>query len=113
MNVRGLGWVGTRTAKAHEMAQFFQNILGLRCELAESDFWVFTFPDGSKAEVFGPTYPGKSHFNTGPVAGFVVDDLASAVDELRQANVDLVGEPGPSWQHFRGPDGNVYELLSS
>jgi hypothetical protein len=24
-----------------------------------------------------------------------------------------LGEPGPTWQHFRGPDGNVYELVSS
>jgi protein O-GlcNAc transferase len=24
--------------------------------------------------------------------------------------VELLGEPGPSWQHFRAPDGNVYEL---
>ena len=24
-----------------------------------------------------------------------------------------LGEPGPTWQHFRGPDGNVYELVAS
>jgi hypothetical protein len=22
-----------------------------------------------------------------------------------------LGEPGPTWQAFRGPDGNVYELM--
>ena len=53
------------------------------------------------------------HFATGPVVGFAVRDLPAAVDELRRAGVELLGEPGPTWQHFRGPDGNVYELVAS
>jgi PhnB protein len=59
-----------------------------------------------------PTYPGKDHFDTGPDVGFAVDDLTSAVQELREAGIELLGPPGPTWQHFRGPDGNVYELNS-
>jgi hypothetical protein len=35
------------------------------------------------------------------------------VAELRAAGVELLGEPGPTWQHFRGPDGNVYELVAA
>jgi catechol 2,3-dioxygenase-like lactoylglutathione lyase family enzyme len=112
MDVLGLGFVGTRTAKAAELARFFQEVLRLEVDRAEPDFWVFKLPDGSKAEVFGADTPDKAHFTTGPVVGFVVRDLPAAVDELRQAGVELVGEPGPYWQHFRGPDGNVYELLS-
>ncbi len=27
----------------------------------------------------------------------------------RPAGVELLGEPGPTWQHLRGLDGNVYE----
>jgi hypothetical protein len=38
--------------------------------------------------------------------------LAAAVAELQAAGIELLGEPGPSWQHFRGPDGNVYELVT-
>ena len=49
----------------------------------------------------------------GVAAGFAVADLPAAVDELRAAGVELLGEPGPTWQHFRGPDGNVYELVAS
>ncbi len=37
----------------------------------------------------------------------------AAVRELRDAGVELLGEPGPAWQHFRGPDGNVHELTAS
>jgi catechol 2,3-dioxygenase-like lactoylglutathione lyase family enzyme len=47
------------------------------------------------------------------VVGFAVRDLRAAVDELRRAGVELLGEPEPTWQHFRGPDGNVYELVTS
>lgn len=47
------------------------------------------------------------------MVGFAVRDLPSAVDELRAAGAELLGEPGPTWQQFRGPDGNVYELVAS
>jgi catechol 2,3-dioxygenase-like lactoylglutathione lyase family enzyme len=112
MDVRGLGWVGTRTAKAVEMVRFFEEVLGVPLDHTGQGFWAFKLPDGSTVEVFGQEAPDKSHFTTGPVVGFVVSDLAAAVEELRKAGVELVGEPGPSWQHFRGPDGNVYELSS-
>jgi hypothetical protein len=78
----------------------------------EADFWVFELPDGRHVEIFGHSYPGKEHF-TSPVAGFAVRDLPAAVDKLRTAGVELLGEPGPTWQHFRGPDGDVYELVAS
>ena len=112
MDITGLGWSGTRTAQAEELADFYQNVLQLNLVYTEPGFWVFTLPDGRNVEVFSPAYPGKDHFTTGPVVGFAVTDLPAAVEELRAADVELVGEPGPSWQHFRGPDGNIYELVS-
>jgi hypothetical protein len=78
----------------------------------ETDFWVFELPDGRHVEVFGSGYQGKEYFSTGPVAGFAVRDLPAAVGELRRAGLELLGEAGPTWQHFRGPDGNVYELVA-
>ena len=60
---------------------------------------------GCPVEVFGSDYPGKEHFSTGPAAGFAVRDLPGAVGELRSAGIELLGEPGPAWQHFRGPGG--------
>jgi hypothetical protein len=64
---------------------------------------------------------------TGPVAGFRVDDRVSARTELEEAGAELIGalthgecrrpligtihrEVDSAWQHFRGPDGNVYEV---
>ncbi|WP_446663473.1 VOC family protein [Flexivirga sp. B27] len=112
MNITGLGWTGTRTASAAALADFYTQVLGLPPTRQEPGFWVFTLPDGRNVEVFGEDYPGKEHFTTGPVPGFAVDDLPAAVEELRAAGVELLGEPGPTWQHFRGPDGNVYELVA-
>lgn len=113
MEITGLGWCGTRTERPAELAYFYGHVLGLRLVHTEQDFWVFELPDGRNVEVFGRSSPGKEHFTTGPVVGFAVAGLTAAVEELRVAGVELVGEPGPTWQHVRGPDGNVYELVSS
>jgi catechol 2,3-dioxygenase-like lactoylglutathione lyase family enzyme len=112
MDVIGLGWSGTRTDQAEALAQFYREVLGLALVHSEPHFWVFELRDGRHVEVFGREYPGKDHFETGPVVGFAVRDLAKAVEELQKAGTELLGQPGPSWQHFRGPDGNVYELVA-
>jgi catechol 2,3-dioxygenase-like lactoylglutathione lyase family enzyme len=102
MEITGLGWCGTRTDRSGELVYFYEHILGLRLVYTEADFSVFELPDGRHVEVF----------STAPVAGFAVRDLPAAVGELRSAGIELLGEPGPTWQHFRGPDGNVYELVA-
>jgi catechol 2,3-dioxygenase-like lactoylglutathione lyase family enzyme len=113
MQITGLGWCGTRTTHSDQLADFYEHVLQLPLVHQEPGFWVFELPDGRHVEVFGTDDAGKEHFNTGPVVGFAVTDLASAVEELRAAGIELLGEPGPTWQHFRAPDGNVYELVSS
>jgi catechol 2,3-dioxygenase-like lactoylglutathione lyase family enzyme len=115
MEIRKLAWVGTRTPRAEATAAFFRDTLGLRVAIEEQDFWVLKLPDGAKVEVFGPDSPVNRHFTTGPVAGFLVDDVAAATAELRAAGVDVVFEQrdetsGNAWVHFRAPDGNLYEF---
>lgn len=112
MNITSLGWLGTRTGRGAQLADFYQHVLGLPLVHAEAGFWVFTLADGSNVEIFGPEHPGKEHFSTGPVVGFAVPDLDAAVAELAAAGVELLGERGENWQHFRAPDGNVYELTA-
>jgi hypothetical protein len=89
MRVKRIGWAGTRTSEYTAMGTF---------------------------EVFGPADQDHEHFSTGPVVGFVVEDLTGAVRELEAAGVELLGgqmdERGAGWRHFRAPDGNVYELTS-
>jgi catechol 2,3-dioxygenase-like lactoylglutathione lyase family enzyme len=115
MEIIKLSWVGTRTAHAEETMQFFRDVLGLRLEAEHAGFWMLQLPDGSKVEVFDSESITNRHFTTGPVVGFLVDDVFSATDELRSAGVEILLEPqiddsGNAWVHFRGPDGNVYEF---
>ena len=117
MDVKDLSWLGVQTAKFDEMVGFFRDVMGLPLAMQEPGFAEFGLPGGDKVEVFAPGGPAApDQFASGPiVAGFLVDDIAQARQELIDAGVELIGplhtmENGYAWQHFRGPDGNVYEL---
>ena len=115
MEVLKLAWVGTRTADDEATAAFFRDVLGLRANLLAPGFWLLKLPDASKAEVFGPQSDVNRHFTTGPVAGFLVDDVPGAAAELRSKGTEILLESdvdasGNAWVHFQAPDGNVYEL---
>ena len=116
MRVKRIGWAGTRTDEYPAMVAFLQGVLGLTASHEGSDLAAFRLPEGGTFEVFGPRDQDHAYFSTGPVVGFVVDDLAAAVRELEEAGVELLGgqvdEGGGGWRHFRAPDGNVYELTS-
>lgn len=113
MQIEGVSWVGIRTERFDELVSFLRH-LGLRPQVEKRDFVKFRLPDGDEVEVFGPAMASHSHFTTGPVAGFMVGDVASARDELQAAGAELIGpiqrEGAEAWQHFRGPDGNIYEI---
>ena len=115
--VKGLAWVGTRTKNYGEMVAFYRDTLRLSLDHEEGEFAIFRLPDGSKAEVFGPSDPEHTHFSTGPVAGFLVDDVEGARERLEAGGIEFIGpvhewEPtGEAWSHFRAPDGNVYEIV--
>jgi catechol 2,3-dioxygenase-like lactoylglutathione lyase family enzyme len=114
--VRGLVWVGSRTEHYEEMVGFYRDALRLPLDHEEGEFALFRLPDGSKAEVFGPSDTEHTHFTKGPVAGFLVEDVESARGVLEAEGIEFIGpvhewEPtGEAWSHFRAPDGNVYEI---
>jgi catechol 2,3-dioxygenase-like lactoylglutathione lyase family enzyme len=106
MRIIKLAWVGTRTNNAEPTVAFFRDVLGLRLELDRPGFWMLKLPDNSKVEVFGPESEINRHFTTGPVAGFLVDDVQAATAELRAAGVEIlfesgVDDSGNAWVHFR------------
>jgi catechol 2,3-dioxygenase-like lactoylglutathione lyase family enzyme len=109
-----LAWVGTRTENFQPTVDFFRDVLGLRSEVDLPGFRVLKLPDGSKVEVFGSDSDINRHFTTGPVAGFLVDDIKAAASELRSNRIDILlteqDESGNAWVHFRAPDGNIYEF---
>ena len=117
MKAKGLVWLGTRTRNFDETVGFFGDVLGLRAVHEEPDFTVFKLPNGDSVEVFGPGEREHEHFDTGPVAGFLVNDVSEARADLEAAGISFIGpvhgaEDCGSWSHFTGPDGNVYEITT-
>jgi catechol 2,3-dioxygenase-like lactoylglutathione lyase family enzyme len=117
MKARGLVWLGTRTRNFDETVRFFEHTLGLAKAHEEPDFTVFRLPNGDTVEVFGPGDREHEHFDAGPVAGFLVDNVREARAELEAAGISFLSpiqesEDGAAWSHFRGPDGNVYEITT-
>ena len=114
--VKGLVWVGSRTEHYEQMVSFYRDTLRLPLEHEEGEFAVFRLPDGSKAEVFGPSDTEHTHFSRGPVAGFLVEEVASARGVLEAEGIEFIGPvheweaTGEAWSHFRAPDGNIYEI---
>jgi predicted enzyme related to lactoylglutathione lyase len=114
--IKGLNWLGIRTERFVELVTFYREAMRLEVDHEEDDFVVFKLPDGSKVEVFGPSDQDHLHFNTGPVAGFDVEDVEAARKHLEAGGAEFLGpiqqwEPtGEAWSHFRAPDGNIYEL---
>jgi predicted enzyme related to lactoylglutathione lyase len=117
VDVRGLAWLGTRTAEFEPMVAFLKDVFGLEPSIDESGFAVFRLANGDTVEVFGADDQYHQFFTTGPVVGFEVDDVAAARAEMEAAGVEFFGRPtsssdGYAWSHFRAPDGNVYEITS-
>ena len=54
-------------------------------------------------------------FDRGPVVGLVVDDFDRARAAMIDAGIEFIGElqreGGSAWNHYRAPDGNVYEII--
>jgi hypothetical protein len=122
VEVKGIRWLGVGTESVSQMRSFAIDVLGLKVEGEDTEHFVeLAMADGAKFELFGPAAVADSPwlFESNPVvAGFLVDDLEAARDELaRIPNVELLGElralpGGYAWQHFRAPDGHVYELTA-
>jgi predicted enzyme related to lactoylglutathione lyase len=114
MHVHGIAWVGTRTDRWAETVEMFERHLGLRRSHELPGIAVFGLDNGDTVEVFTTDEPDHVHFTTGPVVGFAVDDIEAAGAELRAAGIDVLGPVqrggGYAWLHFRGTDGNVWEL---
>ena len=55
-------------------------------------------------------------FGSAPVIGFAVDSFPEVHAAMTAAGTEFIyPEPqragGRAWQHFRGPDGNIYEVI--
>jgi hypothetical protein len=88
MKVKGIRWigVGVETGRLSEMRAFATEVLGLQVVGEDkADFVELGMADGAKLELFGSAAAadGPWLFASNPVvAGFWVDDIEAARDEL-------------------------------
>jgi predicted enzyme related to lactoylglutathione lyase len=116
VRAKGIMWLGIKTNKHAEMVEFFRDAMGLEADLKEPDFAVLKCPNGDTVELFGPRERDHGFFTTGPVAGFLVEDVDDARRELEGHDVEFLGPVHRwgefAWTHFRSPDGTILELTS-
>ena len=91
--------------------------MGFELFAKDRDFQAFRLSNGDTFELFGSSGPDPPlQFAKNKVmAGFLVDDIEQARRELMSCGIELIGplvrtKEGYAWQHFRAPDGNVFEL---
>jgi predicted enzyme related to lactoylglutathione lyase len=118
VRVRGISWVGVKTDSYQQMRDFFADVAGAAVDHEQPDFAVFRFPNGDKLEIFGPEAddPPEQFAREKVVASLLVDDIDDAINALVEADIELIGAKkaggdGYFWQHFRVPDGKVFELV--
>lgn len=116
MEVNSLVWMGVRTERFAEMVTFYREILGLEMLKDEPDAAWFQLADGTQVHVYGSGDEDHDFFGPGPVIGLLVDDFDEARNRMLAAGIEFIGAPqrdgATTWNHFRGPDGNIYEIMS-
>jgi len=118
MNVRRIGFLGTRTANFQPTADFFQEVIGLETAWTKPDWAGFRLPSGSNdfVEVYGPAKQDTNLLPdsaVGPIVAFIVDDVVGARAEIVAKNIEVLSEviwaaEGFGWFFLRAPDGNIY-----
>jgi hypothetical protein len=113
--IQSVRFVGLRTAAFAEMTVIYRDVLRLEVTHERPGAAWFRATDGTSIHVYDADDADHDFFGAGPVVGFLVDDFAAARAGLIAAGVEFVGEPqrdgGDVWNHYRAPDGNVYELM--
>ena len=116
MHVKGLSWLGLRTDQFEEMVTFFRDVMGMQPIRDEPEIAGFQMTDGTQMELYRPEEEFHSFFTTGPVVAFLVDNVDEARTTMEAAGVEFIGPiqraGSTSWNHFRTPDGTVFEITS-
>jgi catechol 2,3-dioxygenase-like lactoylglutathione lyase family enzyme len=115
MAFRSLVWLGVRTPRFAETVAFYRDVIGLPILHDTPDAVWFRLEDGTELHVYGPGDDDHAFFGPGPVVGLEVDDFNAVRARMLAAGIEFIGEPqhadGTTWNHFRGPDGNIYEIM--
>lgn len=116
MQVKGLTWLGVRTTQFEEMVRFFRDVMGMQSIRDEPEIAGFQLTDGTQVELYRSEEAFHAFFTTGPVVALLVDDVNTARVTMEAAGIEFIGPiqhaGKTSWNHFRAPDGTVFEILS-
>ena len=116
MDVKGLTWLGLRTDRFDEMVALFRDVMGMKPIRDEAQIAGFQMSDGTQVELYRPEEKFHSFFTTGPVVAFRVDNVDAARATMEAAGIEFIGPiqraGKTSWNHFRAPDGSIFEILS-
>jgi hypothetical protein len=98
------------------MCAFYKDVLHLTAFQDDSTSTRFRLADGTEVHVYNSRDVDHRFFGPGPIVGLRVDSFAATRAAMLQAGIEfLYLEPqrhdGLAWQHFRAPDGNVYEII--
>jgi catechol 2,3-dioxygenase-like lactoylglutathione lyase family enzyme len=115
--IRSLRFLGVRTAAFDATVALYRDVLGLPPLLERPGAAWFRAADGASIHVYDASDADHDFFGQGPVVGLEVDDFDAAREAMVAAGIEFVGEPqrdgGVAWNHYRGPDGNVYEIIGA
>ena len=116
--IQRLGFLGVRTpsqAAFEATVALYRDLLGAEAFVEEPAAVWFRATDGSQVHVYGPGEDDHAFFGAAPVVGFVVDDFDATRSAMAAAGIAFIGEPqragDAAWNHYVGPDGNVYEIM--
>src|SRR5215831_3715007 len=110
--------MGMVTPQFTQMAPFFGQVMELEGIRGEPGIAGFRLGDQTQMEIYAPGADEGFHdfFAPGPVIGFEVDNVDSARSEMEAAGIEFIGpiqrEGNACWNHFRAPDGTVFEIVS-
>jgi catechol 2,3-dioxygenase-like lactoylglutathione lyase family enzyme len=98
------------------MCDFYKDVLQLEVLQADAKAARFKLADGTEAHVYSNEDTDHAYFGAGPVVGFAVESFSTTRAAMLQSGIEfLYPEPqcedGRAWQHFRAPDGNIYEVI--
>jgi catechol 2,3-dioxygenase-like lactoylglutathione lyase family enzyme len=98
------------------MVTFFRDVMGMQPIRDEPEIAGFQLTNGTHVELYHFEEAFHAFFTTGPVVAFLVDDVEAARASMEAAGIEFIGPiqraGKTSWNHFRAPDGTVFEILS-
>jgi catechol 2,3-dioxygenase-like lactoylglutathione lyase family enzyme len=119
VEVQSIRWIGVPTENYAAMRELLEGVLGLRVRFEDPTTVELETTGGDAIQLMAPGDPYFDFFlehARGPVPLFEVDDVHAARAELEAAGIAVIGDSSRDsrweWIHFRGPDGNLYELAS-